>query len=288
MSLALKFGDFKTGEDSHTSWGFIYIDAVTQYVRDFKGQVTSHPIGSGGLISDHFIRSNPVYQLTGVISGADISLGLGVLDDGTEEQNRPENLRGDISAVKIKGTNNSLLSLIPNSLTRFFVDSQSNIKVSSKQDFPLSSVRGVLENLFSVDGITTVKLFEYKGTKLSRVIDNLVMNSLSFTEEPDSGDALYIHITLEQVSFVELQTRKLDKKEFNLNNVSDKLKDKDVKNQAAPKVDKGNEPEKGSILKRMFTASQETKNTVLDAITPLGATSEDTVSKIADVLLEGE
>lgn len=233
MSLAIKFGD--TSDSSATS-GFIYMDAVTQYSRDFKGSVTSHPIGSGGKISDHFIRDNPTYSFTAVISGADISIGREFIL--SESGDVPINVFPDIPEAKIRGTENNLLSLIPDSVSQFFVDAESSVSVSNtKRRDTLTRIRSLLEGLFDKDGLSLITLYEYKNNKLDNFIDPLVMTSLSFKEDPDSGLALYISVTLEKILFTSLKTTTLTKKDIaNLNakNTSD-----DIKPAAAPLDNKG-------------------------------------------------
>jgi hypothetical protein len=244
MSLALKVeGNYQ---------GFIYFDAVTQSTRNLSGQLTSHPIGSGGLISDHFIRGNPRYQFSGVISGADISVGLNAITDGGI--NRPINTRGDIDPVSIKGDNNTLISLVPQTISQFFVDAGTSVGMSKEsRTAVLKDVQGVLESLFKEDGITLVKLFEYRGLKLKNVIDGLVVVSLDFSEDPESGEALYVSMTLEKPTFTTLQVRKLSSSELK------KLKSATVaaplKEAAASKTDLGSNPVKaesnGSALSRI-------------------------------------
>ncbi len=242
MSLAIKFGNFL--DENPTTSGFIYLDAVTLYTRDFKGQLTSHPIGKGSTISDHFILSNPVYQISGVISGADISLGRGIITD--YENNRPSNTNEDITAVQVKGDNN-FLSLLPNSTSSFFVDTASSVIVSSQaRRQTLSDIRILLERLFNNSKVQIVKLFEYENTKIVKLIDNLVMISLSFTEDADNGYALYLSTSLEQATFSALKTTKLtdkDLKELDSTKVSTPVKDLAKENSKL-----GNNPTKSNLL----------------------------------------
>lgn len=216
MSLALKFKDTANVNDETAHTAFIFLDAVTQYSRDFRGQVTSHPIESGGNISDHFIRNNPTYNISGVITAADISLGLlGIQDD---LGNRPLNVpTTQVQAVTIKGGNNELLSKLPESVAQYFVNADASVVVSpnnSRRNL-LASIRVQLENLFTKDKLSLVTLYEYKNNRLTNVIiDNLVMTSLNFKEDPDSGIALYVDITLEKVEFVSFKTAKVPKTEL--------------------------------------------------------------------------
>ena len=159
MSLAIKFGNFL--DDKPTTSGFIYIDATVNYTRNFKGQLTSHPIGSGGNISDHFIRQNPEYSFSGVISGADISLGTSLIKD-LEGVSSPSNVHQDIPTVRISASNR-LLSLVPQTISSLFVDAESSVKVSTGvQRQTLSEIRIILEKLFDASNQSPmiVKLFE--------------------------------------------------------------------------------------------------------------------------------
>lgn len=255
MSLAIKFGNT---DDLTTTSGFIYIDAVTNYTRDFKGQVTSHPIGSGGNISDHFIRNNPTYSITGVISGADISIGKERLMG--ESADIPINVNPrDVPATSVNDSD-SLLSVLPETISQFFVDANSSVSVASsnsRRDV-LNTVRLLLENLFEKDGLSLITLYEYKNNKLDKVIDPLVMTSLVFTEDPESGVALYINATLEHVTFTELKPVVLDKKEvakLNPSNVSDA-----VKKQSSPNTNLGSKSD------NILVQSEEQKQRIKDAV----------------------
>ena len=244
MSLAIKFGNFL--DPAITTSGFVYIDAVTGYTSQFKGQLTSHPIGSGSLISDHFIRSNPTFQISGVISGADISLGRYNITDGGE--NRPTNVNNDVDSVKIKGEN-TLLSLLPQSTSSYFVDAASSITTSTQpRRQKLSEIRFILEKLFENNQVQIVKLFEYEDSVVVRMIDNLVMNDLSFREDPDNGYALYISISLEQATFTKLKVDKLTKKdrqELDVTKVAEPIKDP-----AKPLSNVGNKDGAGSLIRQ--------------------------------------
>jgi len=224
MSLAIRFGD---DEDVETPQGIIYFDAVTKYGQSFKGSLTSHAIGSGGKISDHFIRENPVYSFTGVISGADISIAKVFLTD--ENGMYPDNVSQlDITPVRIKDNGNALISLLPDAIGSFFVDAKTSVKVDTvARKSTLRQIKRALEVFFEKDGITFVTLLEFKGKVLDKdgVIPQLVMTSLSFSEDENSGEALYVDITLEKPTIVNLQTTRISKsdiKKLDAQRVTDK------------------------------------------------------------------
>jgi hypothetical protein len=213
MSLAIRFGD---DEDVETPQGIIYFDAVTKYGQAFKGSLTSHAIGSGGKISDHFIRENPVYSFTGIISGADISISKVSLTD--ENGMYPDNVSQlDITPVRIKDNGNALISLLPDTVASFFVDAKTSVKVDTvARKSTLRQIKRALEVFFEKDGITFVTLLEFKGKVLDKsgIIPQLVMTSLSFSEDENSGEALYVDITLEKPTMVSLQTTRISKSDI--------------------------------------------------------------------------
>ncbi|MNQ95267.1 hypothetical protein D3C85_1108180 [compost metagenome] len=63
-----------------------------------------------------------------------------------------------------------------------------------------------------------VTLYEFSGYQVTNTTDNLVITSLRFREDVDSGDALWIDLTLEEVQFATLEAAELPK------DVSQKLK----------------------------------------------------------------
>lgn len=268
MSLAIKFGNFL--DDKPTTSGFVYIDAVLNYSRDFKGQLTSHPIGSGSNISDHFIRSNPTYSFSGVISGADISRGTYLIKD-LEGVTSPSNTHLDIPQVQIQSSN-KLLSLIPQTISSFFVDAESSVRVdTSVKRQTLEEIRIILERLFDSSNSSPfiVKLFEYEGSKVTKLIDNLVCTSLSFREDAESGYALYVDMTLEQATFTALKTTKLSKKDIQA--LNSKKVDKSIAAPAASKTNAGVAPES-------FRASPE----AAAAIAAQKASDASALSKMTD------
>ena len=116
MTLAIKWGD----EASDVS-GMIYFDAVTLYNRSYTGQVTKHPVDLGGNITDHFIRENPRFTLSGVISSVDIDTQMWVLpalyEEGTVVNQRPY-----VQPVQVQSSNLSMISnMLPASISQFVV-----------------------------------------------------------------------------------------------------------------------------------------------------------------------
>ena len=270
MSLAIRFGD---DEDVESPQGMIYFDAVTKYSQSLKGSLTSHAIGSGGKISDHFIRENPVYSFSGIVTAADISIGKVYLTD--EFGYYPDNAdQTDLEPVRIKDNGNALISFLPDVVSSFFVDPAPSIKVDTRErQMSLRGVKRSLEALLEKDGISFVTLLEFKGKVLDKdgVIPMLVVTSLSFNEDENSGDALYVDITLEKPTIVELMNTSISKKDIDKIN-SSKVSDKKVKDAAtevkpvgeAPASFRKVTPEAETTLSKLYNSSLET----LSSFTP--------------------
>lgn len=216
MTLAIKWGD--TGsEDS----GLVYFDSVQVFTQNYSGQVTKHPIDAGASIVDHYVKQNPVFTLSGVITGVDVSTGSYLIKD--TEGNSPVNARQAPSAVSVNSTDSSILSkFIPASIGQFLPDTQPDIVMDDIREDLVDQIRDALIDLTSGErfndetslfesNIQLVKLFEYKNTVLNRVLNNLVITNVKFNENVETGDALYCDITFEQVKFASLKVEELPK-----------------------------------------------------------------------------
>lgn len=212
MSLALWWG-----EEDEEYGGFIYFDAVTAYSQNYRGQVTKHPVDGGSNITDHFIKENPIFTVSAVITGVDLSTGTYLIQD--LDGNAPSNVSPAPSAVNVTSTNDSVLRrIIPDSIGQFLNDSSPSIEVqeqTGKADL-IEGVRDILINLMSGvkfnettarfdPNIQLVKLYEFDDILLKRIINNLVMTNISFNENAESGYALFCDMTFEMVEFANLR-----------------------------------------------------------------------------------
>lgn len=210
MSLAIKWGD-----NDPENGGFIYFDAVTAFTQDFTGQVTKHPIDGGASITDHFVKENPKFTLSAVITGVDVSSGSYNIVD--ENGTSPFNVRPAPTAVSVTSTDNSILSkFIPDSIGQFLPDQTPEVTMDSERSSVVDQIADLISELVSgvrinnqtgefENNINLIKLYSYKRNLLNKVINNLVITSVRFNEDANTGDALYCDITFEQVSFAELR-----------------------------------------------------------------------------------
>lgn len=208
MSLAIRWDDDNGG-------GFIYLDAVTSYTQDYSGKVTAHPIDAGGNVTDHYYKSNPRFKIGAVISGIDISTGTYLIQD--LDGNSPYNSNEAPNPVSVNSTDQSVLQkFLPDSIGQFLSDDSPDVVVDSARTDLIEQIRDALIGLTSGELIDTttgqfnpniqlIELYEYDGTKLSRIVNRLVMTNVTFRETPDSGYALYCDFSFEQVTFASLK-----------------------------------------------------------------------------------
>lgn len=215
MSFALKYGSFG---GRGTEAGLIYFDAVTQYGRDFSGQVSSHPIANGSLISDHYTRQNPKYHISAVISGVDISTWTYLIRDS--EGMAPNNIY-DNAPVSVSGVDSSIVKYLPDVFGQFFELDSSVVKFDTARTDYTPQVEASLIRLmegfiydpstnFWRSNVQLLTLYEFDGVLMKNMIPNLVATSMRFQEDVNTGDALTVSIDLEQISYSFLQRVKLD------------------------------------------------------------------------------
>lgn len=233
MSFGLRWG-----EDNEEGGGFIFFDAVSVSVENYSGQVTKHPIANGGVISDHFIRQNPIFTISAVITGYDISMNSFLIQDLVG--NSPYNVNEAPTAVSVTSTDNSILNqFIPDSIGQFLFNSTPEVIVDGQRPQTLDIIKDAIVNLMNgfiynekkgkfVPNIQLVRLFEYEQTLLKKIINNLVITNMVFREDVNTGEGLYCDLTLEQVTFATLKKTQLPPDVVN-----------SLKKKASPKSSKG-------------------------------------------------
>lgn len=213
MTIALKIGD----KDSQVQ-GFIYLDAVTQYEKDSSGKVTNFPVDSGASISDHFIANNQRFSIQGVISDVDIT-GMSNLVSVDDE--KPLNARAAPTTTRITGADSGL-KFLPSAVKEWLERGSPSVAVDAFSQANIPAVELLFEELMrgvyynSVDNkwrnkATTVVIYEMEGKNFVNAKTDLVVTNVSFREDAESGDALYLSISLEKVKFVKLQMEEVGK-----------------------------------------------------------------------------
>lgn len=233
MSILLKIGD----KESPAS-GLIYLNATTEYSRSFSGTLSSNPLDAGAKVSDHFTSDNPKFTIAGVISGVDFSPYPSKIELDGE---KPLNVNESPEAVEVSNLLSSWGKLIPDSVGQFLPNTTPQIKMDTqeRQDSK-EGVETLLEEVMTSlffnekrnrfeNKMTLVTMFEVENGNLGRSTGDLVITSYNVKEDPESGDALFISLTLEKARFSTLQTAEAPQPE----------KGTDVSKQAATTKDKG-------------------------------------------------
>lgn len=240
MSLGIRWGNpQKTDEPS----GFIYLDAVTAYSQDYRGQVTKHPVDSGASITDHFIKENPIFTISGVVSGTDLSGIPWTITD--QEGNKPVNAQEQPISISLNSSASGLLQYLPDSIGQFLSLSTPSVEVFGNTRTDLTYeivVKDLLKDVLSgikynptkdkvESHIQIIDLYEFDKSNIRDIISDLVITSFRIREDQDTGDALFLDLTLEQVTFATLEKVEIPQ------DVQDGLKKKVV-----PKKKKTNAP----------------------------------------------
>lgn len=183
----------------------IWFDAITNFSRSFSGSVSKHPIESGSSITDHTTEENIILNLSGVISNSDFHFNRTNL---SAEQKQFFNTQGGFYGTSpvaqepiIGRTGDSFLSRLPESISQY-----GSTPLPSVEVIPQRSTNFVftMETMLR-DMQRNRELFELLDLD-RRIYTNCIMTSLDFTEDPESGDALYPVIVIEVIKFVERVT----------------------------------------------------------------------------------
>lgn len=220
MSFALSWNP-----DELQAGGFLLFNAVTSWNRAYSGTVTEHPIDSGGSVADHFISANPTFTMSAVISDSDISTTSFLLSD--EEGNEPFNTTAPPSAVTVESTDSSLLMrYIPSTISQFLPDTTPSVVMDEfKGDIfgtTLEGIQDILANLISGEGVNQITgqwealirpVFLYETDESLTLIKklpvnnnkSLILTSLNFREDTETGYGLYADMTFRLVRFANIK-----------------------------------------------------------------------------------
>lgn len=211
--------------------GLLFFDAITSWNRSYTGQVTKHPVNSGANITDHFVKNNPIFTMSAVISGVDVSVAPDTLRTESESAeggagDKPYNTRKAPAGVSVGSDSSLLMKYIPNVIGQFLPDKLPEVTMEEPRQDTAEEIQDILVSLQSGEGfslitgiyqtnIRAVNLYETDGgvtlvKKLPASNSFLVITSINFKEDPDSGYALFADITFEQVTFATSKKVKLD------------------------------------------------------------------------------
>lgn len=192
---------------------FLFFDSVQTYSKSRTGSVSKHPV-AGKTITDHYTKDNPVFSLTGVVSFADLSDSSLIRDI---DNGLPFNAKERPTATEVQQSTEGLRNFLPASISAFFSKQTPTITMDGEPENYKGFVDDVLTRLMSGEKydqasgktkahIRTVSLYEYEGNILTKIHRDLVLTQFNTNEDPNTGDAIIVDLTFEQVSFVKLRT----------------------------------------------------------------------------------
>lgn len=210
----------------------IWFDAILNFNRVYAASVTKHTIEQGGKVTDHTTIENPTIQLNGVVSDADFNLTRPIISQFdadtygiTNKQfvnNSPVTSSPEISYSTSKYT-----KFLPEEAQKFL-----------PQTSPTVVVPDAIKPMYSayIDSLLTTmwgqkeefELIDFVDNNIHRVFIQCIFTNVSFSEDPDSGMALYANLAIEQVRYVRSTNVKIPQR------VQEKVKSK-----AAPVQNKG-------------------------------------------------
>ena len=207
--------------DEINAGGLIYFDAVTSWNRSFTGTTTKHPVDAGGNVTDHYINNNPIFTMSAVVSGTDLSISTIALQNDVGDI--PYNARIAPTEVTVSSDDqNLLMRFVPNVIGQFLPDTLPQVVMDDFRGDTTEEIQDILSNLQSGEGynqvtgqfetiIRPVVLYETNGflTLVKKIPADdtkyLVILSVNFREDTESGYALYADITFEQCRFANLK-----------------------------------------------------------------------------------
>ena len=222
MSIAIKFGD-ETNENSLA--GVLYVDATTDFSREYSGKVTEHPIEAGASVTDHFISSNPRIKISGVFSHVDFSQypkNIKIDDNQLviNSNSRP-------NAVNASDIGTSLSRFIPGAISQFLPNIPVNVSIDATarvnyRDFIETFMRELITGLYYnkdrekwENKMTPSTIYVVENGIPLPFMQDLILVNFSVKEDADTGEALFFDASFEKVNFVTLEKAEAPKPQRN-------------------------------------------------------------------------
>ena len=181
----------------------IYFDAITSYNRTYSASVSKFPISSGGNISDHITRENPQFSFAAVITNGGWSNSINTYDSIGDffsgNDIRFFNGRPYVSPVRVLLDPSRFTKYLPDSITQFFSSATPEVIVDDRSEGDyVKQTEDTLKNLVLEEEIVSLYEFDSRGMLRGEITD-VVITSVDFSEDADSGDALDVNISCEKI-----------------------------------------------------------------------------------------
>lgn len=200
----------------------LYFDAIEGFGEQYQGQTSKHPLGSGAFVTDHYVIENPRFSLKAVLSDADFNYNRPQLtsDDSAYEgwqsvtakqyvNNTPTN-----SPVSINSNVNVFKSFLPESISQFTATSIPEVVVTEQPK--VRSAQAIKIQMIAMQEQKEVfALVDFNDNLIRKSYPNCIFTALSFNEDPETGDALFPVMEIEQVTFAQVKNIKVKIKTTN-------------------------------------------------------------------------
>lgn len=176
---------------------WVYLDNTTNYVSRQSKRLTSNPIENRSVVADHGIKDNKKFSVSGSISPWDFHLA-----GGTSRLDSDGNVA--ITSVGSIVVDKTISDYLPSTITQYS-DFSSDVKVADitlneptiGRDAYLNSVEVKLQALYDSDSLIDVYFADYSGEG-DMLISSVVMTSLVFSEDLNTGDSRRVDLSFEQ------------------------------------------------------------------------------------------
>lgn len=202
MSLSILFEDDTV----------LFLDAVTSYVKDRKSNISENPVDKARVVTDHVHKDNLTFNIKGIVSSADFHSEYArpstFTDDfpflSSSEANR------SVNEVEIN-SGDSLLDLLPGSIRQFISEETdfSGVTGDTFRGYSHESARDRLNQAWDNSEVLTILDYDYdihNGRTVNvRVFENCLIQTLTDTEDVETGDSYQFSMTLKEVRFANVK-----------------------------------------------------------------------------------
>lgn len=181
----------------------LWFDAITEIAEDYTATVSKHPLSTGSFVSDHTTVDNKKFNIRAVLSDADFNLNR-PSEEGwrnvSDKQYTNDTQTAKIVVIKQEGA--KWRSFLPEVVSQFTASTIPTVTVTPQSK--VKTAHAVRLDLISLlEDREAFTLVEYSTNLVARSWENMVMTSLSFTEDPDTGEGLFPVMQMEQVVYTD-------------------------------------------------------------------------------------
>ena len=181
----------------------LWFDAITEVTEEYTATVSKHPLSRGSYVSDHTTVDNKKFNIRAVLSDADFNLNR-PNDEGARSVTNKQ-FTNDTQTTKpvfVSSGGAKWRSFLPEVVSQFTANTIPTVTVTPQAKVKIAhAVR--LDLISILESRESITLVEYNTNLVARTWDNVVMTSLSFTEDADTGEGLFPVMSMEQVIYTD-------------------------------------------------------------------------------------